>query len=679
MAEPEDLLSDAARHATMYVRKLWLRHRPPPPAPPTALLVDIAPRLDLLTTALSGSSRQIRAAQQPPHPTMLARIFRRTQSPWLNQPIPATNGLHLWLPIDSGLEDIDRGNELYRVMALQQTVRAQRGSAERADPAWPALQADAYLLLEAWAADAELLLQLPGMGAAINRLRGHALQQRPRLTAFSTSRRPLEALLQQLLRTSCGAPCEGMPISPSAEHSVSLALTLLKRLGLDPKDSSAGSAPLLKDWWTGELRQPSPDDRRQITADGSPTDPLTTSEPTHSSHLLRRPEVREAEADEDDIQDPGILMVQLDEPHQQAEDPLGLNRPVDRDEDISADEYGDMLSELSQARLVSTPGSPREVLISDDPPDGNTAMQLKTAILEGKGLRYPEWDFRMQAYRLPGTTLHVLPNLPGSQQWVDRTLDEHRSLLNQIRRRFEMLSARRVTRRRQLDGDDIDLQAYVDSYADYRAGGSLSDALYQARRTAERNLAVTLLIDISGSTDSWVSTDKRIIDVEREALLLVSVALDSMGEPWSVQAFSGEGPDAVIVRQIKSFEESFSNEVALRISSLEPEHYTRAGTAIRHASRDLMTQPASHRLLLVLSDGKPNDRDLYEGQYGIEDMRQAITEASLQGISSFCLTIDRQAPAYLPRIFGARHYALLPRPELLPSVLLDWMKRLVVH
>ena len=159
----------------------------------------------------------------------------------------------------------------------------------------------------------------------------------------------------------------------------------------------------------------------------------------------------------------------------------------------------------------------------------------------------------------------------------------------------------------------------------------------------------------------------------------MSFALDGLGEPWSIQAFSGEGPDAVIVRQIKTFDEPFGNDVALRISSLEPEHYTRAGAAIRHASQDLLRQQASHRLLLVLSDGKPNDRDIYEGQYGVEDMRQAVTEASLQGISAFCLTIDRQAPAYLPRIFGARNYALLPRPELLPTVLLDWMKRLVVR
>src|SRR5690606_25464695 len=150
------------------------------------------------------------------------------------------------------------------------------------------------------------------------------------------------------------------------------------------------------------------------------------------------------------------------------------------------------------------------------------------------------------------------------------------------------------------------------------------------------------LIDISGSTDSWVSANRRIIDVEREALLLVCVALQGLGEPYSVLAFSGEGPQAVTLREIKSFEENYSNETALRIGALEPQHYTRAGTAIRHATAGLMRQPAAHRLLVLLSDGKPNDRDNYEGRYGVEDMRQAVTEARLQGIFPFCLTIDRQ-------------------------------------
>ena len=204
MAEPEDLLSDAARHATIHIRRLWLRYRPPPPGPPTAMLVDVAPRLDLLITALSGTTLQIRAAQRPPHPTMLARFFRRVQAPWLKQPIPATNGERLWLPVDSGIEDLALGNELYRVMALQQAARAQRGSAGLVDPQWPALQADAFLLLEAWAADFDLLRQLPGMAPGIGRLRQFALQRRPELRTFSPVRRPLEALLQRVIENLKG-------------------------------------------------------------------------------------------------------------------------------------------------------------------------------------------------------------------------------------------------------------------------------------------------------------------------------------------------------------------------------------------------------------------------------------------------------------------------------------------
>lgn len=682
MAEPEDLLSDAARHATIYTQKLWRRYRPKPAGPPTALLADVAPRLDLLIIAVTGHSYPLRIAQHPAHPTFLSRVFRRIQSPWQKQPVPATNGRYLWLPADSQVEDIGQGNEFYRAMALQQALRATRGSAEPPQPLVSPLHKDVYLLLEAWAADAALSRLLPGMQEAVLRLRRHALQQRPPVQSFSLARRPLEVWLRRLLESP---PAQSaVPLSDSPAQSCWLAEELIHSqhfLRGDPKTSSPklGDAPLLKDWWTGELRAPSPANAGEITdSTAEPTNPSTP--PPSSSRLPRRPEVREAtEEEKENKADDGIFMVQLDEPHQQAEDPFGLSRPIDRDEDTSADEFGDMLSDLPEARLVSTPGSPKEVLIADDPPDTNTAMQLRQAVQEERGIHYPEWDYRLQAYRDPGATVRVLPNLPGTQAWVDNTLELHRSLLNQIRRNFEMLSARRVTRRKQLDGDDIDLNAWIDSYADFHAGGPLSEALYQTRRTAERDLAIILLIDVSGSTDSWVAANRRIIDVEREALLLVCIALEGMGEPYAVQAFSGEGPDTVIVRELKHFDEPFSNDIALRISALEPERYTRAGAAIRHSTNALMQQPATHRLLLLLSDGKPNDKDEYEGQYGVEDMRQAVTEATLQGISAFCLTIDRQAPGYLPRIFGANHYALLPRPELLPVALLDWLKRLVIH
>src|SRR5690606_24507818 len=147
--------------------------------------------------------------------------------------------------------------------------------------------------------------------------------------------------------------------------------------------------------------------------------------------------------------------------------------------------------------------------------------------------------------------------------------------------------------------DEIDLQAYIEGIADVRAGLPMPLALYRQLRPETRNTAIMLLIDISGSTDSWLSGSQRIIDVEREALLLVGIALEQTGQPYSIQAFSGEGPQNVTITPVKSFAEPYSSTIAQRVAALEPQHHTRAGAALRHATALLMQQPAQHRLLIL--------------------------------------------------------------------------------
>lgn len=663
MAEAEEVIQDVARHATIFARDLWRKHRKQAPGPGCTALRDVAQRLDLLVAAAFGSSFPLRVAEPPAPATFLTKLFRRSEGPRVEHAIPCTDGHSIWLPAVLLDNDELTALEQYRLAVLQQAIRAVRGSAA----VWQQLEHPAeqafFVLHEASAADAALVQRLPGLLPALQRLRHRSLRLRPPLHAFPLYRRPLEQRLRDLL----DVPLISLPPA-SVERSLEQARRAAAGLPLAGKGRW-----LLRDLWTGEFRGAP---RLATTSRDGAERPLDDDVNPRSARLGRRPEVRQAPEDEDD-QAPGAWMVQTAQPHEQAEDPLGLQRPTDRDESTAAQELADSLSELPEARLVSTPGKAKEILLSEDPPDARAKRTGSPPLPGEAGLRYPEWDVRTQCYVENHVAIHLRDTPEGPMHWVEQTLDEYRSMLNLVRRRFEMLKAQRARLRKQLEGDDIDLEAYIDGYADFRAGHPMPQALYQTYRQVRRDMSILILTDISGSTDGWISARKRIVDIEREALLLVSIALQSMGEPFALQAFSGEGPKGVVVRTLKAFTEPYSEQVARRIASLEPEHYTRAGAAIRHATATLMGEPSRHRLLLLLSDGKPNDIDEYEGRYGVEDMRQAVTEAKLQGVHPFCLTVDRQAASYIPAIFGLHQYALLPRADLLPAALLEWMKRLV--
>jgi nitric oxide reductase NorD protein len=612
MAEAEDVIVDAAKHVGGFLQQQWRRKGPQ--RPPPAALADHLPRLELLVAAAFGRALKIRPAQPPAPPTFLRRIFDR--SPIQRHAIPATDGQAIWLPETLDTTDPEQALARYRLMALRQGMRAVRGSAEA--PFWrepPPVQ-DLYLELEAASADASLAQLFPGLGV-----------------------RP-----------------SGRQITASPEASLARAREL------DPKTR------IVRDEWSGELREPSLDFSGNVVNSGTESEKT----PSRSARLQRTPKVREPIEGEDE-QKPGHFMVQTAQPSESAEDPMGMQRPTDRDDATAAEDLAESIADLPEARLVTRPGSPKEVLLSSEPP--RSKAKAETSI-QSNGIAYPEWDYRIGGYRTPGAVVRTPQALLGDPAWAAATLEKHAALLGTIRRRFELLRARRVRLRRQVEGEEIDLDACVESAADFRAGLPRAERLYQTLRPARREMALALLIDVSGSTDSWVSGNRRIIDVEREALLLVCIALETMRERYTVQAFSGEGPGAVTVRSVKAFDEHHGEQVSRRIAALEPERYTRVGAALRHASALLMREPARHRLLLLLSDGKPNDVDRYEGRYGVEDMRQAVIEAKLQGIAPFCLTVDRAAASYLTGVFGATQYALLPRPELLPTALLDWIRRL---
>jgi len=673
MAEAEDIITDAARHATVFAQALWRRQRGAARAPASLSLSDVSQRLDLLATAIFGVPLRLRIAQPPAPPTLLGRLFARDAVPRVRAAVPATDGHFVWLPRDAGARSELAALCYFRCMALAQAARVQRGAALAASKADSPLVRSTYLLLEAHVVDRELARRLPGLAGELAAQRAEALAARPELARFSPVRRPLEQLARRILQLSPGATLPELPAETSPPALLAAARALAHALHAQAGTRADAAGLLFLDAWTGDLRSPSEPAEQAMAARGSDERAPHTR---RTGRLARTPEVRKASDDEDDEQ-VGAWMIQTSQPHEHAEDPHGMQRPADRDTHAPADELADSLSELSEARLVTAPGGANEVMLSDDPVIRQTTRPRTDGPAAAQALCYPEWDHRSQSYRDPGAWVRLLPCEDGPSAWVDRTLRAHATLIHAIRGRFQVLRARRVKLRRQEDGDELDLDAYIEATADLRAGRTSRQALYQSERPARRDVAVLLLVDISGSTDGWVSAQRRVIDVEKEALLLVCIALADLQDPFAVFAFSGQGHDAVTLRTLKRFDEPYGADVSRRIAALEPEAYTRTGAALRHATSVLMKSSARHRLLLLLSDGKPNDVDEYEGRYGVEDTRQAVVEATLQGIHPFCLTIDRQGVDYLSYVFGPTRYALLPRPELLPYALLDWLRHLM--
>lgn len=667
MAEPEDVLIDAARHATIAIGRLWERQHSGKEAEQAAWLNEQRGRLALLITAVFDAEPIIKVAQPPAPPSFLRRLFQALPQR-LNhvEALPSTDGSSIYLPRRLNDKAGLPATRWYRVLALQQAGRLLRGSASFVPTPPASLSATLYQLSEAAAVDRFIADQLPGLIADLQALRAAMLAARPEKSLLTAPEWEVEAHYRSLLQDT---PLAAATLPYAADPAASLHWAQQEAEHIQ-RTAEGRFRGFRLDAWLGQLLPPGDRDKAIMEAVDAPE---SAPQRPKTAELPRRPEVREADADEDD-ESVGMWMLQMDDPHEQVEDPMGMQRPADRDAGSNPDETADALSELPQARLAATPEPAKEVFVSDDPPESQTALQQTEQRL---GIRYPEWDYRIAAYHEAGATVWLKSCTLGAPEWAEQVMQRRRQLLMEVRRRFEGLRPRRMQVRRQLDGEDVDITAYVEAYASRQAGGAIDERFYQSVRPARRDVAISLLVDISGSTDAWIGDDLRIIDVEKEALLICCQALNALGDPYAIHAYSGEGPHGVAVWPVKEFEQQDQQLVQQRIAALEPEHYTRSGAAMRHATAQLAQRQEQHRLLLLLSDGKPNDCDEYEGRYGVEDMRQAVVEATAASIHSFCLTVDRNAPNYLTAIFGTGQHAVLPHPRHLPVALIDVLRQLL--
>lgn len=279
----------------------------------------------------------------------------------------------------------------------------------------------------------------------------------------------------------------------------------------------------------------------------------------------------------------------------------------------------------------------------------------------GPGQRLPEWDWRQRRLVDGHCAVQTLIATPAEPYLPPPAL---RAVARRVRRKMELLRAAPRRAHAQPDGDEIDLDAWVRHRIE-AAHHPQVDAprVYLRRERTERSLATLLLADLSLSTDAYATQDARVIDLIRESLFVFGEALAAGGDPFEMLGFSSVRRQNVRIQHLKGFDEGWSAAVRDRIGAIKPGYYTRMGAAIRHATQRLATRPERQRLLLILTDGKPNDLDVYEGRYGLEDTRHAVQAARAAGLAPFCVTIDEAAHDYLPLLFGRQGYALVHRPQ----------------
>jgi nitric oxide reductase NorD protein len=283
---------------------------------------------------------------------------------------------------------------------------------------------------------------------------------------------------------------------------------------------------------------------------------------------------------------------------------------------------------------------------------------------------YPEWDYTRQRFREAFCALTEQDVPFGNEDFVAQTRAKYQGLSKSIQRVFEAILSEAQRQKKQAHGDELDLDALVEAHVDRLQGREMSDRLYTHFRKSGRSVAVMFMVDMSGSTKGWVN------EAERESLILLCEAVATLGDQYAIYGFSGRTNKRCEVYRVKTFNEGYSSDVRRRISGMAPKAYTRMGVAIRHLGKLLNAVPARTKLLITLSDGKPEDYGSYRGRYGIEDTRHALLEVKRSGIHPFCITIDKEAQSYLPHMYGASNFTVVDEVHKLPYKVADIYRRL---
>ena len=589
---------------------------------------------------------------------------------------------------------------------------------------------DIFTVLEDCRLDYRINVEYPGIRRPAKRVQEEALANRPNITEMAVQ----EAMIELLIRMSL-EQFNDLPV-PVEYHDAAVMLAQilheLRNAAAEVEDTSEATLrayeiisrirnePETEDQWEPEdLEEPgdfSEEEYEQLlerlqagmeaSGEGGEGDPYDSPEPVDYRGDFK-PEMVQL-----------LTMLQSDQGMEGEGQPISkemLEQMLQESAELELDaEQGDINNSMSMfaQNLMkeagtpppnSQPGQGYGPLLHDD--DQGGALEPR----EPKTYAYDEWDFRAGDYKPRWCIVKEKNVEEGDPAFYNDALRNYMSLSNHIKRQFELImpeSFRKIYR--LIDGEDIDLNAAIEAWADLRMQVPPDDKIYWHRNRARRDVAVVFLLDMSASTAEAIDEGrqvvddrdapddpveymvwlrrrreglvrrnyKRIIDLEKESTSLLIQALEAIGDTYGIYGFSGYGRENVEFYVIKDIAEGFGDKIKRRIDKITPLHATRMGAAIRHAITKLENQDAQTKILFLISDGRPQDRGYsregVEKEYAVHDTHMALLEAKRKEITPFCLTVDKAGHDYLKSMCGDMGYEVLGEiwslPERLPML-----------
>ena len=347
-----------------------------------------------------------------------------------------------------------------------------------------------------------------------------------------------------------------------------------------------------------------------------------------------------------------------------AEEHEGGWRDFDGDDEL--DKHSKALEELNMKYTVRVDDSVHSVYQADFV-ENITVSESAEVNTNDFHLSYDEWNYVKREYKRAYCKLYPKTSIETNIPYYIKTLRENTSTLMGLRKMLTTVNNKYQQRRRQTQGEEFDLDALTDLYIDVHTGHTPSEKIYLSKRKKEKDLSILLLLDVSLSSDGYAGGNK-VLDVEKQVSILFGEILNEFNVDFSVDCFFSKTRNYATYQSVKGFDDDW-DKAKYKVGAIAAEGYTRIGVALRHSGALLDERPSKNKWVILISDGKPNDYDKYEGKYGVNDVKQALRELNERNINSYALAIEANAKYYLPQMFGQNHYQILTTPvELLESL-----------